>query len=68
MFSAYDTNEDSHLSWDEWQVYVQNESINHQERGDNFWMEQHMNFNYVDSNCNNLIEFEEYESFIEEIG
>ena len=27
-----------------------------------------MNFNYVDSNCNNLIEFEEYESFIEEIG
>jgi hypothetical protein len=31
-------------------------------------MEQHMNYNYIDSSRNNLIEKEEYEFYLEEIG
>ena len=31
-------------------------------------MEQHMNFNYIDSSRNNLIEKSEYEFYLEEIG
>ena len=68
MFSAYDSNNDGALSWEEWKVYVETENIMNQNRGDDFWMEQHMNYNYIDSSRNNLIEKEEYEFYLEEIG
>ena len=68
MFSAYDSNNDGALSWDEWKVYVESENIMNQNRGDDFWMEQHMNYNYIDSNRNNLIEKQEYEFYLKEIG
>ena len=31
-------------------------------------MEEHMNFNYIDNNRDNLIEKEEYQFYLEEIG
>ena len=68
MFSAYDSNNDGALSWDEWKVYVETENIMNQNRGDDFWMEQHMNYNYIDSSRNNLVEKQEYEFYLMEIG
>ena len=68
MFEAYDTDKDGALSWEEWKVYVGTENIMNQNRGDSFWMEQHMNYNYIDSSRNNLIEKEEYKFYLEEIG
>ena len=68
MFDAYDFDGSGKLSWEEWKNFVSAQNIQYQNRGDSFWMQEHMNFNYIDSSRDALIDKKEYKYYLDQIG
>jgi hypothetical protein len=67
VFESYDTDSDEMISWQEWEEYVRNESELYdvtKEEDVNFWMNQRMDFNFIDFNRDDKVNKEEYEYWL----
>lgn len=67
IFEEYDGNSDELLSWPEWEEYVRKESEMYdstKEEDVSFWMNQRMEFNFIDFNRDDNLNKEEFEYWL----